>query len=118
MRLSILWEEGSRACVQLAGQVKQPMATPLEEPLGELLGPDGYNRGVLLDMSEVEVLDSSGIGWLLVCHKRFRDSGGDFVLHSLSPMARNVMKVLNMQAVFKIADNDESAIGMLEEEKP
>jgi anti-anti-sigma factor len=62
----------------------------------------------------VEVLDSSGIGWLLTCQKRFREAGGELVLHSLSPISRNVIRVLNMHSVFKMAGSGDEALRMLQ----
>lgn len=114
MRLRILCEEEDAVSVEIAGQVTQAKTSPFDDPLGELLGVNGYGRGVILDMRDVEVLDSSGIGWLLSCQKRFRESGGSLVLHSLSPISRNVIRVLNMQSVFKLADSGEEALRMLQ----
>jgi anti-anti-sigma factor len=118
MKLCVLSDDGDAVSVEIAGKVTQAKASPFDDPLGELLGSDGYGRDVLLDMSQVEVLDSSGIGWLLTCQKRFREAGGALVLHSLSPMSRNVIKVLNMHAVFKMASSGEEALRMLEGKTP
>jgi anti-anti-sigma factor len=112
MQLSLVSNEGGIVRIQVTGKVNQKNISPFSEPLGELLGLDAYNRNVLLDMHDVTALDSSGIGWLLVCNKRFREAGGRLVLHSLSPLARNVLKVLNMQLVFRVADNEQDAIEM------
>ena len=64
-------------------------------------------------MTNVELLDSSGISWLLVCNKRFRQAGGQIVLHSLSDVALNVLKVLNLQTVLQLASTREDAIRMI-----
>ena len=92
----------------------QAKASPLEDPLVKLLGSEVYTRRVLLDLNRVEVLDSSGIGWLLTCHKRFREGGGALVLHSPSPIARNVIRVLNMHALFNVAGSGAEALRLLE----
>lgn len=115
MQLSLLSDDGEITRVQIAGKINQKNISPFSEPLGQLLGPDAYSRKVLLDMHDVQALDSSGIGWLLVCHKRFREANGQMVLHSLAPLARNVLKVLNMQLVFKVAENEDEAVRALEE---
>ncbi len=69
------------------------------------LGNEAFQQNVLFDMSEVEAIDSSGINWLLTCQKKMRESGGHLVLHSLSPIAKNVIRVLNLQTVFALADD-------------
>jgi len=68
---------------------------------------------MVVDLSEVASLDSSGVNWLLVSQKRSSEHGGKLVLHSLSPIANNVLKVLNLHAVFQIAGSEAEAIQKL-----
>jgi len=114
MKLSVQSQAADVVRIQLQGTVSQREVAPNEEPIGDLLGDDAYANKVILDMSEVDSLDSSGVNWLLVCQKRLRESGGTFVLHSLSPIAKNVVKVLNLQTVFKLAADENEAIRLLE----
>jgi anti-anti-sigma factor len=112
MNLDVTSEEGRVTRVSLSGDVSQPNLTPVEEPLGKLLGTDCYSERVLLDMHEVETIDSSGVSWLLSCDKRFRTAGGQLVLHSLSPFARDVLKVLNLHLIMSIASDEKSAVDL------
>ncbi len=114
MKLSLQSDNGEVVRIELAGQVIQKHISPFNEPLGELLRDDAYSRNVLIDMHDVELLDSSGVGWLLVCHKRFREKGGTMVLHSLSPVVRNVLKVLNLYLVFKVCENEGEALRLVQ----
>jgi anti-anti-sigma factor len=57
--------------------------------------------------------DSSGVNWLLVAQKRIHEQGGKLVLHSLSPIANNVLKVLNLHSVFQVAESEAAALRML-----
>jgi anti-anti-sigma factor len=82
--------------------------------LAELLGPNGFSWTILLDLSDVDYLDSSGVGWLMRCHKRFSESGGLFVIHSMSAMARNTIKLLKLDAMLHIAENEQAAIELTE----
>lgn len=109
MNLSIDSEANGIVCVKLDGSVTQKEITPLGEPLGDMLGPEGYQRRVCLDLSNAAFLDSSGINWLITCHRRFRERGGKFVIHSLPPLVMNVVKVLKMHKVFDIADSSDAA---------
>jgi anti-sigma B factor antagonist len=118
MKLLIKSRENGLAAVELLGEVSQKQLTAREEPLQELLGEDCFSRQVLLDLQGVESLDSSGVGWLLSCQKKFRTSGGTLVLHSLSPAARDVMKILNMQLVFKMTEDEAAARRLVEEPSP
>lgn len=112
MQISIASQSNGVTLVDLRGKVTQRDISPFDDPLGELLGNGAYQGTVLLSLEEVEVLDSSGVSWLLTCHKRFRDAGGRLVLHSVSPIAANVFKVLNMQRVFCLAEDERSARGI------
>lgn len=109
MNLSITSEEDQVSRITLSGEVSQASLPATEEPIGQLLGADCYGERVLLDMHDVEVIDSSGVSWLLSCDKKFRTAGGRLVLHSLSPFAHDVLKVLNMHLIMSIADDERSA---------
>jgi anti-sigma B factor antagonist len=102
MKLTLGIDDGQTVRVAVTGEITQKTVSPLEEPLAELLGPDCYTRQVCLDMSEAPYLDSSGIGWLLKCHKQFRQSGGKLILHSPQPLVANTFRVLNLEKVFHL----------------
>jgi anti-anti-sigma factor len=102
MKLSIAKDEGQHVCVAISGQVTQRELGPIQEPLVELLGPTAYSRLVLLDLSDTSFMDSSGVGWLLTCHKRMRQAGGKLTLHAPHPVVANVLRVLKLERVFDI----------------
>lgn len=77
--------------------------------LDALLGADCYARPVLLDLNYVDFIDSSGIGWLLGAHRRFRGAGGALVLHSIPPVVLHTLKVLRMESVFRLAKDESEA---------
>ncbi len=115
MKLTLKSEEGDLAIVQVAGELSQKRLAHQADPLGDLLGEEGYRRTVLFDLRQVTAIDSSGVGWLLSAQKSFRMQGGKMVLHSLSPFARDVLKILNMQLVFQIAENEAAARRLVQE---
>jgi len=102
MKLSIARDDGQTVQVAVAGPVTQRELSPFHEPLGELLGPGGYARQVRLDLSNTSYLDSSGVGWLLTCHKRIRQAGGKLILCALHPTVANVLRVLKLDKLFEI----------------
>ena len=112
MNLSITSEDGEVTRITLSGDVSQTHISTLDEPIGQLLGTDCYSEKVLLDMHSVETIDSSGVSWLLSCDKKFRTAGGRLVLHSLSPFAHDVLRVLNMHLIMSIADDERSAVDL------
>jgi anti-anti-sigma factor len=67
-------------------------------------------------MQGVGAIDSSGVNWLLQRRSRFRQEGGRLVLHSLPPTIENVLKMLRMQRVLEIAEDEASALAGLGEQ--
>jgi anti-anti-sigma factor len=102
MKLSILVDDGQSVRVAVNGPITQREVSPLHEPLQELLGPGAYGRTIQLDLSGTNVLDSSGVGWLLTCHKRMRQAGGRLTLVAPHPIVANVLRVLKLDKVFEI----------------
>ena len=102
MKLSIAKEDGQNVDVAVTGNVTQRDVSRISEPLVELLGPSAYGRQVRLDLSNTDYLDSSGVGWLLACHKRMRQAGGKLTLHAPHPTVANTLRVLKLENVFEI----------------
>jgi len=98
--------------VVVSGEVHQPDFLLNEEPLLGSLGSGGYQGTLLMDLSGVTTLDSSGVSWLLQCQRKFRAAGGSFVLHSLAPFVQQLFDVLKMHLVLTIADDEAQALEM------
>jgi anti-anti-sigma factor len=81
---------------------------PLEKALGEL-GENGYRHKVVLSLQKSCFIDSAGIGWLVMCHKRFREAGGCLILHSIPPMVNHVFHLLGLTDVLDMADDEAHA---------
>lgn len=109
MKVTVQSETGDPVLLRVEGRVSQ-RDVEVDDPFVDTVGENAYSRRLVVDLSEVASLDSSGVNWLLVSQKRTHAEGGSLVLHSLSPIANNVLKVLNLHAVFQIAENEAAAI--------
>jgi anti-sigma B factor antagonist len=109
MQLALVSDDHNLTQVELSGRITPDSFSHESEPLAALLGPGAYHRRVLLDMTKSEYINSSGVGWLIVCHKRFRDAGGRLVMHSIPQLVRSVLEVLKMDQVFHLSQDLESA---------
>jgi anti-sigma B factor antagonist len=65
---------------------------------------------VLLNLSSVAYIDSSGVASLVEGLKASRDSGSRFILYGLSDSAHEVLKISRLLKLFEIYDNEEQAI--------
>lgn len=113
MELEKVSDDGNVLRLQAKGCVKQNAAMAELEPMGALLGGEGYSRKVLLDLSNADFVDSSGLSWLLVCHKRFREAGGRVVLHSVPLVVMQILQVLCLDRAFDLADDESAALNLL-----
>jgi anti-anti-sigma factor len=116
MKLSLHSDDGNFLHMRLKGKVTQKELPVQEDLFVKELGSGAYGRSVLLDMQESEFLDSSGVSWLLVSHKRFREHGGRLVLHTIPPLVGNVLKVLRMNQIFSMAENEQAAMKLAQGE--
>ena len=66
-------------------------------------------RVVVVDMSGVAVIDSSGVASLLEAFQTARKRGKEFVLASVGESVSRVLKLARLDTVFKITDDVEGA---------
>lgn len=78
-------------------------------PLAKLLGETWSSNTVLLDLSRVSYIDSSAIGWLITCHRAFKEAGGTFIVHSIQPAVRQIMDMLRIGKVVTLAEDATAA---------
>jgi anti-anti-sigma factor len=83
------------------------------DPFVGQYGGDVYTKPVMLNMSKILHVDSTGIEWLLTSHKRFNQQGGKLVLHSLTPSTQRLFHMMRMNLVLNIASNEDSAKPLL-----
>jgi len=65
---------------------------------------------VLINLSRVRYIDSSGVASLVEGLKASRDLGSRFVLFGLSPCAREVLQLSRLLKVFEVYDNEQQAL--------
>jgi anti-sigma B factor antagonist len=80
----------------------------LRETLGELVNRN--TKKVLLNMKEVDFVDSSGIGEMVRGHVQLAKIGGQLKLVNLSKHVNMLLQVTSLNKVFEIFDNEPSGI--------
>jgi anti-sigma B factor antagonist len=65
---------------------------------------------VVLDMSGVKFVDSSGLGALISCLRQLNGRRGDFKLCAMSKTVRALFELMRMHRVFNIHDTREEAV--------
>jgi anti-sigma B factor antagonist len=68
------------------------------------------NKNIILDLSDVNYTDSSGLSSLLVGNRTFQQDGGIFVLAKLSEHTMKLIKISQLDGVLNILPTIEEAI--------
>lgn len=113
MDLKVLSDDQDVLQLQMVGRVVRSVTTPSFKPIIDLLGERGYARNVLLSLAETEYIDSSGLSWLVVNHRRFKEAGGRLVFHSIPPTVFETMRVMRFDLVLNFANDLDDAMQML-----
>lgn len=73
---------------------------------------DGLKKGrtLIVDMSNVNVIDSSGVASLLEAFQLARSRGKDFYIAAVTDPVFRVFKLARLETVFVMVDNVETAI--------
>ena len=96
------------AVVAVAGEIDVYTSPLLQERLVEVLR-DG-SSSIVLDLSAVTFLDSTGLGVLITGLKRCRSADGDLVLVTAQPNVLKVLEITGLNDVFKVHDSVDDAL--------
>jgi anti-anti-sigma factor len=109
IHLTLLSDDGGVVRARAEGPICQARYAAEGDPLEKLLGETGFGRTVLLDLGPADYIDSGGISWLVVNHKRCQQAGGQLVLHSLPPRVHEVLHFCRMESVLHLAADEPAA---------
>ena len=65
---------------------------------------------VVMNMSKVRYIDSSGVASLVEGLKASRDVGSRFILFGLNPSAREVLQLSRLLKIFEVYDDEAQAL--------
>lgn len=103
MQFQLIEDKDSVTQVTVHGHINGLDIAPPADPLRHLLGPAVYERNLVLHLADAEYIDSMAVAWLVTCNKKFRESGGKMVLHSLHPSVMKILRLLRLETVLNIA---------------
>ncbi|MDX6280883.1 MAG: anti-sigma factor antagonist, partial [Kribbellaceae bacterium] len=93
----------------LSGDLDMESAPALTVELKAVLG----SRPVLIDLSGVEFMDSTGVGVLVGAHREAAARGGALLLAGPGPRLQKIFKITKLDKVFAIHDTMEAAVQSL-----
>ncbi len=92
--------------ISVSGEIDLLTAPQLRDML---LSPDGMHPYVVVDLTNVSFVDSTGLSVLIVGFKQRRQHGGDLRLAGLPPQAQRVLEVTGLTQMFSIYENIDDA---------
>lgn len=104
-------EQSGVKVVHLHGPVDVSRAMALRDLLGEQI--DSPSARVLLDLSDVSLIDSSGIGILVTAHRRAAGQGARFALAGATGTVARVFEMTRTDKLLAIHPTVEDGVGAL-----
>ncbi len=102
-------EEGTSAVITPAGELDHHTADLLREPVEDCLDR-GFAR-LVVDCSQLEFCDSTGLNVLLGARLRAEAAGGGVHLAGMLPVVARVFEITGAEAVFTVHDTLGAALG-------
>lgn len=67
-------------------------------------------KNILLNLADVNYIDSSGIGELVSAYTTIRNQGGELKLLNLTKKVHDLLQITKLYTVFDVKDDEASAI--------
>jgi anti-anti-sigma factor len=101
--VAVTWEEDV-AFLALSGEIDVAAAPSLDESLDGLI-PD-LRTGLVVDLSCVTFLDSTGLAFLITADNRVRAEGGYLIVYSPPAQVRRLLELSGLTSVLLIAPEE------------
>ena len=80
----------------------------LRDTVRELLGKG--NKKILLNLGDVNYIDSSGIGELVSAYTTVKNQGGELKLLNLTKKVHDLLQITKLYTVFDVKDDETAAV--------
>jgi anti-sigma B factor antagonist len=67
-------------------------------------------KKIILNLADVDYIDSSGVGELVGCFTTVRNAGGELKLLNITPKIHDILHVTKLYTVFDIKDDEYTAV--------
>ena len=101
-------EQDDIIIISLAGKIMGgPEATEINEKFNQLI--DDKKLKVIIDLKEVEWMNSSGLGILIGAVSLFKNNDGQLRLINVSERIKNLLKITKLAGIFETSNSLEEA---------
>ena len=92
---------------QLKGRLDLTSSSQLKDRVQQSVSEG--NKNILLNMSQVDFINSSGLGTLVSTLKVVRTHNGRIVLSSLAPYVQEIFEITQLSHIFEIFETESEA---------
>lgn len=102
-------EQDGFSITEVTGEVDVYTAPQLDEALSALV--EGGNNKLIVDLSGVEFLDSTGLGVLVKALKRVRENDGSLAVVATTDRISKVFRITGLDAAIGLHGSVDEAVG-------
>lgn len=104
---NLTWtQDGPCLTARYAGEITMEVTQDFKHAVEKNL-EDAKAATLVLDLSEVSFMDSSGIGFLVACNTRLQTSGRTLVLFKPSSQVKKTLGLVQLMQFFTVAESDQ-----------
>ncbi len=103
------WEVGDVFVLHLQGPITLGQATQRFRNLIQSALDNGKKK-ILLNMSEVFYIDSSGLGELVAAYTTATSRGGKLKLMKLTPQVQDLVQLTKVYRIFEVFNDEDTAV--------
>lgn len=92
--------EGNELTLQIAGELDALTVRELQPMLPDVLARAGEGRNLVVDLSELRLLDSSGVGALVFLLRGRRAVGGGFDVRGATGQPLAILRLMKLDHIF------------------
>jgi len=94
--------------LELKGRLTVGEASTLREKINELVAAG--RRNIVLDMQQVDYIDSTGLGSMVICYTTLKKAGGALKLLHLNKRNIELMILTKLHSIFEIFSEEPDAV--------
>lgn len=95
------FNDGSRLCVKLTGEIDHHEAKDIRERLDKLIF-ENRPKALVVNLSGIVFMDSSGLGLILGRYKLMKEIGGEMYLNEPTERVRKILSMAGVDRMIKV----------------
>ncbi|WP_027186099.1 STAS domain-containing protein [Desulfovibrio inopinatus] len=112
-KLNVCNKNGA-AIIDYEGEITIEITPEIKQVISEVIENNDVSA-VVLDLSRVSFMDSSGIGFLVSCNTRLQNAGKELFLYRPSSQVCKTLELVQLLNFFEVAEDEDELTALLPE---